>query len=313
MPGTTSSRPGARPPSRPRTERSSSGRPRRAPGCMLYLYGASGTTYLYIHLNNDLTAKRDNRGTCVPGVAYANGPEDRLAGQGRPADRLQRRLGRRRGHLPPPLRGSPERRRRRQSSPLPERGAATALPRAETPAKPVTLGLKGTVVSAGGGIVELSVTSVRVWPGGAWMTIPARSLELDVPIESVVDESLFDLMLVADETNAELAQGDEGRRVHHPDARNARRRLRASPERSPSIGSAPDESTSGSPAARGACTHLRDGGGGAEELDDLARRRTGREDRRTPRRRSARRHRRPGSSRRRRRARRPRRARADRR
>ena len=24
-------------------------------GCMLYLYGESGTTYLYIHLNNDLT------------------------------------------------------------------------------------------------------------------------------------------------------------------------------------------------------------------------------------------------------------------
>ncbi|MBA3347874.1 MAG: peptidoglycan DD-metalloendopeptidase family protein, partial [Actinobacteria bacterium] len=24
-------------------------------GCMLYLYGKSGTTYLYIHLNNDLT------------------------------------------------------------------------------------------------------------------------------------------------------------------------------------------------------------------------------------------------------------------
>ena len=42
-------------------------------GCMLYLYGASGTTYLYIHLNNDLTAKRDNRGKCVPGVAYMDG------------------------------------------------------------------------------------------------------------------------------------------------------------------------------------------------------------------------------------------------
>jgi len=42
-------------------------------GCMLYLYGASGTTYLYIHLNNDLTMKNDNRGKCVPGVAYARG------------------------------------------------------------------------------------------------------------------------------------------------------------------------------------------------------------------------------------------------
>src|SRR3989440_7700188 len=40
-------------------------------GCMLYLYGDSGTTYIYIHLNNDLTAANDNRGKCVAGVAYA--------------------------------------------------------------------------------------------------------------------------------------------------------------------------------------------------------------------------------------------------
>jgi murein DD-endopeptidase MepM/ murein hydrolase activator NlpD len=45
-------------------------------GCMLYLYGASGTTYQYIHLNNDLTARNDNRGSCVPGVAYAPGLRD---------------------------------------------------------------------------------------------------------------------------------------------------------------------------------------------------------------------------------------------
>ena len=47
-----------------------------AAGCMLYLYGKSGTTYLYIHLNNDLTAKDDDRGTCVAGVAYAKGLKD---------------------------------------------------------------------------------------------------------------------------------------------------------------------------------------------------------------------------------------------
>jgi Peptidase family M23 len=45
-------------------------------GCMLYLYGKSGTTYYYIHLNNDLTMKNDNRGKCVPGVAYAKGLKD---------------------------------------------------------------------------------------------------------------------------------------------------------------------------------------------------------------------------------------------
>jgi hypothetical protein len=40
---------------------------------MLYLYGASGTTYYYIHLNNDLTKRNDNRGKCVAGTAYARG------------------------------------------------------------------------------------------------------------------------------------------------------------------------------------------------------------------------------------------------
>src|SRR3990170_490974 len=42
-------------------------------GCMLYLDGESGTEFLYIHLNNDLTNGNDNRGRCVPGVAYAKG------------------------------------------------------------------------------------------------------------------------------------------------------------------------------------------------------------------------------------------------
>jgi murein DD-endopeptidase MepM/ murein hydrolase activator NlpD len=45
-------------------------------GCMLYLYGKSGTTYLYIHLNNDVTMKNDNRGQCVAGTSYAPGLTD---------------------------------------------------------------------------------------------------------------------------------------------------------------------------------------------------------------------------------------------
>src|SRR5579859_6975937 len=43
---------------------------------MLYLYGKSGTTYLYIHLNNDLTDKHDNKGKCVAGTAYMTGLKD---------------------------------------------------------------------------------------------------------------------------------------------------------------------------------------------------------------------------------------------
>lgn len=45
-------------------------------GCMLYLYGRSGTTYQYVHLNNDVTPRNDNSGGCVPGVAYAPGLVD---------------------------------------------------------------------------------------------------------------------------------------------------------------------------------------------------------------------------------------------
>jgi hypothetical protein len=45
-------------------------------GCMLYLHGRSGTTYLYIHLNNDLGAGNDNQGRCKDGVAYAPGLRD---------------------------------------------------------------------------------------------------------------------------------------------------------------------------------------------------------------------------------------------
>jgi hypothetical protein len=46
-------------------------------GCMLYLYGKSGTTYMYIHLNNDRTLRNDNRGGCRNGIAYAPGLERR--------------------------------------------------------------------------------------------------------------------------------------------------------------------------------------------------------------------------------------------
>lgn len=159
-------------------------------GCMLYLYGASGTTYLYIHLNNDLTAKRDNRGRCVPGVAYADGLKNGArvkAGQqigynGDSGDAA----GNYHLHFEVhPADGA-------DVDPFPYLNEATrllfALP--AKPAKAVTLGLKGVPVSAGAGTLELSVTAVRVWPGGAWTTIPARSVELVVPEDALLDQSV---------------------------------------------------------------------------------------------------------------------------
>jgi hypothetical protein len=41
--------------------------------CMLYLHGASGMTYVYIHLNNDLTMRNDNDGGCRNGISWAPG------------------------------------------------------------------------------------------------------------------------------------------------------------------------------------------------------------------------------------------------
>jgi hypothetical protein len=44
--------------------------------CMLYLHGASGMTYVYIHLNNDLTSKSEDSGGCRTGVSWAPGLRD---------------------------------------------------------------------------------------------------------------------------------------------------------------------------------------------------------------------------------------------
>jgi hypothetical protein len=163
-------------------------------GCMLYLYGASGTTYLYIHLNNDLTDKRDNSGACVPGTAYANGLKTGSRVKAGQLIAYNGDSGDAEGIYHLHFEVHPNDGVDVNPRPYLNEARRLLFP-VQTTAKPVTVGVKGTAVSAGGGVVELLVTSYRVWPGGAWVTIPARSLELAVPIESVVDEKLIDLLL----------------------------------------------------------------------------------------------------------------------
>ena len=75
---------------------------------MLYLYGKSGTTYLYIHLNNDLTKNNDNDGGCKQGVSYAPGLEDGAQVRAGELIGYVGRLRRRRRDRPPPaLRAAP--------------------------------------------------------------------------------------------------------------------------------------------------------------------------------------------------------------
>ncbi len=159
-------------------------------GCMLYLYGESGTTYLYIHLNNDLTAKRDNKGACVPGVAYAAGLRSgarvragqQIAYNGDSGDaegiyHLHFEVHPKDGDGVDPFPFLNE--ARKLLFPLPARSA-----------KAVMLGLRGIPVSAGGGVLELSVSAVRVWPGGSWLQVPRRSVELTVPEDALLDQSV---------------------------------------------------------------------------------------------------------------------------
>ncbi len=164
-------------------------------GCMLYLYGASGTTYQYIHLNNDLTPKRDNRGTCVAGVAYADGLKDGARVKAGQQIGYNGDSGDAEGmfHLHfevHPGDGA-------DVDPFPYLNEATrllfALP--AQPSRMVTLGLRGVAVSAGAGVLELSVTGVRVWPGGKWTPIEARPVELGVPENAELDESIAGQLL----------------------------------------------------------------------------------------------------------------------
>lgn len=101
-----------------------------AAGCMLYLNGESGTTYLYVHLDNDLGPGNDNRGGCAPGVAYALGLRRRRPGGGGRGGGVRGQLGgRRRRPAPPPLRDPPRRRGSRRPRAPPGAGGAAPLPR----------------------------------------------------------------------------------------------------------------------------------------------------------------------------------------
>lgn len=155
-------------------------------GCMLYLDGESGTQYLYIHLNNDLTAGNDNGGTCVAGVAYAKGLRsgDKVAagepigyvGDSGDADGINPHL-----HFEVHPRGGGA------VNPFKHLNKARRLLFSARLGSTFTLALTGRVANAAGEDLQLNVEQVRQWPGGRKVKQPGQKVPVLVPATATIE------------------------------------------------------------------------------------------------------------------------------
>jgi hypothetical protein len=165
-------------------------------GCMLFLEGDSGTEYLYVHLNNDLTAANDNRGTCVPGVAFWRGLKSgarveagqpiAFVGDSGDADGIASHL-----HFEVHPGGGAA------VSPYKHLLRAKRLLFAVQPGRPFTAALRGTIVESVAGTLTLKVDVARWWPGGARVPRVNRAVELMAPSETQVFDALGTLLASA--------------------------------------------------------------------------------------------------------------------
>jgi hypothetical protein len=154
-------------------------------GCMLYLYGDSGTTYIYIHLNNDVTDGNDNGGKCIAGVAFAPGLRDGqrveagdpvgFVGDSGDADGLQAHL-----HFEiHPGDGA-------ATNPLGYLNRATRLLFSAPRGSVVTMSLTGSVVGASGGSLDVKVETAQLFPFGVTLAKPAKPLRLALPAAAIL-------------------------------------------------------------------------------------------------------------------------------
>jgi hypothetical protein len=155
-------------------------------GCMLYLYGRSGTTYMYIHLNNDRTPRNDDKGGCVEGGAYAvpNGATvlvgEQVAFNGDSGDASGN----------PHLHFEVHPGDGADVNPFPHLKRAVKPLFTAKQGSPFSLALRGHLETVEPGTVRIAATSVRAFPGGRWLPIDERTVELDVPPASAAEEQL---------------------------------------------------------------------------------------------------------------------------
>jgi len=155
-------------------------------GCMLYLEGESGTEYLYIHLNNDLTLENDNRGKCVAGTAYAPGLKNGdhveagqpvgLVGDSGDANGIASHL-----HFEVHPKGG------KAVDPFPFLKKAKRLLVAAPPTGALfTLRMQGTVASTRENELDVKVASLESWPTHFKASKVAKLVTVDVPFEATI-------------------------------------------------------------------------------------------------------------------------------
>jgi hypothetical protein len=155
-------------------------------GCMLYLYGKSGTSYQYIHLNNDLTDGNDNRGKCIAGTAYSPGLKDGASVKAGQAIGFVGDSGDANG-IHPHLHFEVHPNDGAAVDPFPYLGKAMHLLVPVDPKATLSLSVEGRISRWAENRLTLSSTSMTVFPGGQKLT-GARSIVLSVPASAQVDE-----------------------------------------------------------------------------------------------------------------------------
>ncbi len=155
-------------------------------GCMLYLNGKSGTEYLYIHLNNDLTDGNDNQGRCVPGVAYAKGLKDGAKVAAGAVIAYNGDSGDANG-IDPHLHFEVHPNGGSAANPFPYLKKARRLLFAAQPGTTFTLALTGKVANAAGEDLQVTVDQVRQWPGGRRVKQAGQQVPVTVPDTATIE------------------------------------------------------------------------------------------------------------------------------
>jgi NlpC/P60 family protein/peptidase M23-like protein len=186
-------------------------------GCMLYLYGKSGTIYEYLHLNNDLTSRNDNKGTCVAGTAYAAGL---VSGQRVQAGQLLGYVGDSgiANGTQPHLHFEVHRSGKGVVDPY------RYLTRAQRPlfafpsALSFSLALQGKVVARTTSTLTFSVKSIRVSPGDLRIANVKRRVTVDVLTDASIEVGTGDALASRNLTTLSSAAKGMGVSVRTPSA-----------------------------------------------------------------------------------------------